>query len=398
MKRTLVLSAALAAPFWFLNGTVEAQCTQLIRDTFRIGLRPHGGSGQPRLTVLGETLSGFWPLIPANVQWNTVNVQGQPTWIWSTTSFDPMEVDPQDPSNGTAFANGGHVAALLPFSPPAGAFTYSIDVVLGAQQPQPVFVGFTSSGAVTDNFEANGALWMSLTGQGDWSVYANGTGMQVATGSGVAGQFGSGWVHLEMSYDPATSLVRGYAGDQPFGPTPVAITVPMAFAGFEAHDDFFNSVNNFSVRTGTPVTVTVGAPASFCAGATIVLTAATNAAAPIGVAWTYNGAVITDGPYFPGSTVSGATTTTLTITDASPAIVGLYRCTVSNDCGMTPSNTLGISVCRSDFNCDGAVNSQDFFDFLGAFFASEPSADFNHDAAVNSQDFFDFLTAFFDGC
>jgi hypothetical protein len=65
---------------------------------------------------------------------------------------------------------------------------------------------------------------------------------------------------------------------------------------------------------------------------------------------------------------------------------------------MTPSNTLGISVCRSDFNCDGAVNSQDFFDFLGAFFASEPSADFNHDAAVNSQDFFDFLTAFFDGC
>ncbi len=54
--------------------------------------------------------------------------------------------------------------------------------------------------------------------------------------------------------------------------------------------------------------------------------------------------------------------------------------------------------CAADFNADGEVNSQDFFDFLTAFFASEPGADFNHDGFVNSQDFFDFLTAFFAGC
>jgi hypothetical protein len=54
--------------------------------------------------------------------------------------------------------------------------------------------------------------------------------------------------------------------------------------------------------------------------------------------------------------------------------------------------------CPADFNGDGAANSQDFFDYLTAFFASDPSADFNHDMAVNSQDFFDFLTAFFAGC
>lgn len=56
------------------------------------------------------------------------------------------------------------------------------------------------------------------------------------------------------------------------------------------------------------------------------------------------------------------------------------------------------ATCRADFNGDGAVNSQDFFDFLGAFFSLDPSADFNSDAAVNSQDFFDFLGAFFSGC
>jgi hypothetical protein len=55
-------------------------------------------------------------------------------------------------------------------------------------------------------------------------------------------------------------------------------------------------------------------------------------------------------------------------------------------------------ACAADFNTDGTVNSQDFFDFLNAFFLLDPSADFNADSVVNSQDFFDFLNAFFAGC
>jgi len=54
--------------------------------------------------------------------------------------------------------------------------------------------------------------------------------------------------------------------------------------------------------------------------------------------------------------------------------------------------------CPADFNADGAVNSQDFFDFLNQFFALSMNSDFNRDGAVNSQDFFDFLNAFFAGC
>jgi hypothetical protein len=74
------------------------------------------------------------------------------------------------------------------------------------------------------------------------------------------------------------------------------------------------------------------------------------------------------------------------------------RCIVSNPCGSVTSDETTLTICPADFNCDGSRNSQDFFDFLGAFFAGTPDADFNGDGTINSQDFFDFISVFFAGC
>jgi hypothetical protein len=77
-------------------------------------------------------------------------------------------------------------------------------------------------------------------------------------------------------------------------------------------------------------------------------------------------------------------------------------------CGRVPGNDYTISfdigapctpACPCNFNNDAALNSQDFFDFLGCFFGggcpSGQDADYNDDNVVNSQDFFDFLACFF---
>lgn len=59
--------------------------------------------------------------------------------------------------------------------------------------------------------------------------------------------------------------------------------------------------------------------------------------------------------------------------------------------------TLGAGpACPCDVDGSGDVNSQDFFDFITAFFGD--NADFNGSGETNSQDLFDFLACFFGPC
>jgi hypothetical protein len=63
---------------------------------------------------------------------------------------------------------------------------------------------------------------------------------------------------------------------------------------------------------------------------------------------------------------------------------------------MTFSLNGDVGICACDWDFSGAVNSQDFYEFVTDFFNG--TADFNGSGATDSQDFFDFLTCFFAGC
>jgi hypothetical protein len=107
--------------------------------------------------------------------------------------------------------------------------------------------------------------------------------------------------------------------------------------------------------------------------------------------WRRDGAALAD-----GGAVSGAETDTLTIDPVAGPGAWVYDVVVTEACSVVSHGATLTVVCPADWNGSGAVNSQDFFDFLTSFFGG--SADFNGDGATNSQDFFDFLTALFAGC
>jgi len=84
--------------------------------------------------------------------------------------------------------------------------------------------------------------------------------------------------------------------------------------------------------------------------------------------------------------------------DAAPergtATMGLFKPGAPTE--VTFSVTVPGSRCTGDWNHDRMVDSQDFFDFVAAFFNGQ--ADFNNNGVTDSQDFFDFAAAFFQPC
>lgn len=88
----------------------------------------------------------------------------------------------------------------------------------------------------------------------------------------------------------------------------------------------------------------------------------------------------------------------LRVVNVGPKDVGNYDCVITNHCGSMVSDAAMLTICDADFDCDGVIDSQDFFYFLESFFTEAPRSDFNQDGAINSQDFFDFMTMFFTGC
>jgi hypothetical protein len=111
---------------------------------------------------------------------------------------------------------------------------------------------------------------------------------------------------------------------------------------------------------------------------------------------TYNGEIWEwDGTAWTQRPVSGPSPRGAIAYDAARGMIVLFGSSGDHSYG-AETWSLGGALCPCDWNLNDGINSQDFFDFLAAFFRG--SADFNGDGATSSQDFFDFLACFLVGC
>jgi hypothetical protein len=213
-----------------------------------------------------------------------------------------------------------------------------------------LFGGYTCDGTrLDDTWEWDGTQWTQIAASGPSARGWHAMAFDAARGRSVLfGGFGTAGVPLGDTWELAFN-------------SPVMIeTEPQSQ----------------SVRIGRPVDFTVSA-----AGAV-----------PVMYQWRRNGVALVD-----GGRIVGSNAPTLTINYVGFSDAGDYDAVVTSGVCSATSDAATLTVyCPADWNRDGTVNSQDYFDFLSAFFAG--AGDFNSDGITNSQDFFDFISAFFAGC
>ena len=173
------------------------------------------------------------------------------------------------------------------------------------------------------------------------------------------------------------------------------------FGGFDG-EGLLGDTQGFAQAATLPAVVTVQpVGGDRFAGSTITLTGAATSTRPlISFQWRRDGQNLSNGQTPAGSSISGATSPSLTITSARPGDRGRYDLAITTDCGTVFSGVADIRInfCPGDFNRDSAVTVGDIFDYLAAFFSQDFSADFNFDGQVSVQDIFDFLSAWFAPC
>lgn len=188
---------------------------------------------------------------------------------------------------------------------------------------------------------------------------------------------------------------------------------------------FSGSFNGaIAVTLSAPTLLAMPTPASVCPNATATFSVTSAVGGATSFRWQIETAPpgsniwtdLANGPLPPptgsAATASGATTNTLTITNADAPAATRYRCRVTDTCGNTISDPAALTVtpCNvsGDMNCDGAVNTLDIAPFLLAltnlpayqqqFPTCNPlNGDVNHDLLLNGGDINKFIACVFNG-
>jgi hypothetical protein len=220
-------------------------------------------------TLIG--IDGLRAQFPDNsaAVWSAPGGQHAATWFFAQASTDPFEPPtPGDTNNlvlaaGADNTTGGHLAALLPFSPPTSAYKVTADMIPeGGDLRDWVGIGFTSSlGSLNDNFETFGQAWLMLkmnaTGLGPttWELHTNGlTGTTLSGETTLTGNY----IPLGLTYDPVNHLVSGSISGVAT-PSISYTATGIAGVGMEAVEHVsFGIADNFAVQTVVPEPATLG--------------------------------------------------------------------------------------------------------------------------------------------
>lgn len=387
------LMAGLALGGWALEAS--AQCDLVVKESFRIGAR-YRGPGRTKDADVHSSLDGFWPELPVGRAWRTNDKNGLPGFAFAVSSWDPVEVDPNDPFNGTAYGEAGAVAVLeLPAV--NEAMTVSAEAVMGFGTTSTACVGPTSGPVLVNNLATVGSVWMSINGLGEWAIYANGSEVVAAGTAEMVGAWDSGWLHMEFTYDPVNGTVSGRVMNTEIPAVAVSVTNPASYVGIESHEGW-TVLNNLVVRKSGGPTALAAASGDTCIGGSATFTGTTNVGSgPVTWLDAYQWPM-TDGVRPDGSVVSGAKTASMTISNMSASELGGYRFATASTCGSAVSQPVSARVCAADVNCDQTVDLGDFFQFLNDFDQTLAGADITRDGEVDLGDFFAFLNAFDQSC
>lgn len=147
-----------------------------------------------------------------------------------------------------------------------------------------------------------------------------------------------------------------------------------------------------TVLHGTPVV-------TLREGQTLSLERPAAGAQPLTLSWSRDGTPLTDGATSCGSTVSGASSSLLSITSVCRADAGTYLLTASNPCGQDTSDSITVYVtCTADIDGDDDGDSDDVIAFFIHWESGEPPADVDFDGDTDSDDIIVFFASWEAGC
>lgn len=120
---------------------------------------------------------------------------------------------------------------------------------------------------------------------------------------------------------------------------------------------------------------------------------------PVSLQWKKGAGIpLVNGPTGFGSTISGAQSQVLTITNFVAADIGQYYLEASAFCGVVNSLTGQLSACVGDADCDGDSDSDDVIAFFGQWDVGGSNADVDGDGDADSDDLLLFFNVWEAGC